>query len=113
MAAILTISATTRGHAFLAATTTMAATGADVITGGIAHTLDRRSARGGPPGRQPGNNIILVGDITRRAQISTMDAKLERRKLRTFKVDPFKQVLENRARYIAAALTIVHLEGSH
>ena len=54
-----------------------------------------------------GNNIRLLGDMTRRVIICTLDAKLERPELRQFKSNPFATVLADRGKYIAAALTIV------
>jgi putative DNA primase/helicase len=53
-----------------------------------------------------GNNIILVGDLCRRALTVTLDARLERPELRTFKANPVAEVLANRGAYIGAALTI-------
>jgi hypothetical protein len=53
-----------------------------------------------------GNNLRLVGDMTRRVLLSTLDAKQERPELRPFKRDPVEEVLADRGRYIAAALTI-------
>jgi Primase C terminal 2 (PriCT-2) len=53
-----------------------------------------------------GNNIRLVGDLTRRALIASLDAKLERPELRSFKADPVQQVLADRGQYVAAALTV-------
>jgi putative DNA primase/helicase len=54
-----------------------------------------------------GNNLRLVGDMTRRVLVSTLDAKQERPELRPFKRDPVAEVLADRGRYIAAALTLV------
>jgi putative DNA primase/helicase len=54
-----------------------------------------------------GNNITLVGDLCRRAITSTLDPEMERPELRQFKHDPVGMVLEDRGKYIAAALTIV------
>jgi putative DNA primase/helicase len=54
-----------------------------------------------------GNNIQLVGDMTRRALICTMDARMERPAEREFKGDPVETVLTSRGVYIAACLTIV------
>lgn len=53
-----------------------------------------------------GNNVRLVGDMTRRGLICNLDAKTERPELRTFGGDPIKKVLEDRGAYIAAAMTI-------
>jgi hypothetical protein len=54
-----------------------------------------------------GNNLRLVGDMTRRGLICTLDAKRERPELREFQRNPFDEVLADRGRYIAAALTAV------
>lgn len=53
-----------------------------------------------------GNNIILVGDITRRALITILDPKIERPELREFKKDPVAMIFADRAKYITAALTV-------
>jgi hypothetical protein len=54
-----------------------------------------------------GNNLRLVGDMTRRVLLSTLDAKQERPELRLFKRDPVAEVPADRGRYVAAVLTIV------
>ncbi len=53
-----------------------------------------------------GNNIQLVGDMTRRTLLCSLDPNMERPELRTFRANPFDQVLANRGKYVAAALTI-------
>jgi hypothetical protein len=53
-----------------------------------------------------GNNFTLVGDICRRVITINLDAGMERPELRQFKFDPVERVLEDRGKYIAAALTI-------
>ena len=53
-----------------------------------------------------GNNIRLVGDMTRRSLIANIDAKDERPELRKFNFDPTEWVMANRGAYIAAAITI-------
>jgi putative DNA primase/helicase len=53
-----------------------------------------------------GNNIQLIGDVVRRVIRCSLDAKIERPELRTFRGDPVKTVVEDRGSYIAAALTI-------
>jgi putative DNA primase/helicase len=53
-----------------------------------------------------GNNITLLGDMTRRGLIGNLDAKVERPELRKFPFDPIERVLEDRGTYIAAAITI-------
>jgi len=54
-----------------------------------------------------GNNLRLLGDMTRRVVLCTLDANMERPELRKFKDKPFEKVLSDRGKYIAAALTIV------
>lgn len=54
-----------------------------------------------------GNNIHMVGDMTRRVVICSLDPNVERPELREFKVRPFDLVIANRGHYIAAALLIV------
>jgi Primase C terminal 2 (PriCT-2) len=54
-----------------------------------------------------GNNIRMVGDMTRRSLISSLDAKVERPELRTFRNNPVDLVFADRGRYVAAALTVV------
>jgi hypothetical protein len=61
-----------------------------------------------------GNNLILVGDMTRRALLCRIDAQCERPELRTFDRDPVETVKARRGRYLAAALTILrafHVAG--
>jgi hypothetical protein len=53
-----------------------------------------------------GNNFTLVGDVCRRVITINLDAGMERPELRQFKFDPVERVLEDRGKYIAAALTI-------
>lgn len=53
-----------------------------------------------------GNNIHLVGDMTRRVIVCALDPQTERPELRKFKSDPFAMVMADRGKYIAAALTI-------
>ena len=53
-----------------------------------------------------GNNITLVGDMTRRGLICNLDAEVERPELRKFSFDPIARVLANRGAYVAAAITI-------
>jgi hypothetical protein len=54
-----------------------------------------------------GNNILLKGDLVRRGLVCDLDALDERPELREFKHDPLRQVLDDRAPYVAAALTIM------
>lgn len=53
-----------------------------------------------------GNNITLIGDLTRRGLVANLDARVERPELREFDFDPIARVLSNRSAYIAAAITI-------
>lgn len=54
-----------------------------------------------------GNNIQLVGDMTRRVILCSLDPNMERPELRTFRSNPFDTVLADRGKYVAAALTVV------
>lgn len=54
-----------------------------------------------------GNNLTLVGDMTRRAVLCTLDAGVERPERREFAFDPLAEILANRGAYVAAAITIV------
>ncbi|HWL67120.1 MAG TPA: hypothetical protein VNS22_01920 [Geminicoccus sp.] len=61
-----------------------------------------------------GNNLVLVGDMTRRAIIARIDPKCERPELRVFDRDPVEMVKADRGKYVAAALTILrafHVAG--
>lgn len=61
-----------------------------------------------------GNNLVLVGDLTRRAIICTLDPKVERPELREFDRNPITMARENRSTYLAAALTTLrayHIAG--
>jgi hypothetical protein len=53
-----------------------------------------------------GNNIIIGGDLTRRAVRCRLDPQMERPELRQFTGDPVAKVLADRGKYLAAALTI-------
>jgi putative DNA primase/helicase len=53
-----------------------------------------------------GNNVRVVGDLTRRTLRCALDAKAENPELREFAFDPVARVLANRSDYIAAAITI-------
>lgn len=53
-----------------------------------------------------GNNLILVGDMTRRAVVCALDAGIEQPETREFDFDPIARVIEDRGKYVAAALTI-------
>jgi putative DNA primase/helicase len=53
-----------------------------------------------------GNNVRLVGDMTRRGLICNLDAAIERPEKRKFELDPLAMVVADRGKYIGAALTI-------
>lgn len=53
-----------------------------------------------------GNNFVIVGDVCRRVIITNLDPEMERPELRQFKFDPVEMILQDRGKYIAAALTI-------
>jgi putative DNA primase/helicase len=53
-----------------------------------------------------GNNITLVGDMTRRGLLLELNAKVERPELREFAFDPVERALADRGTYVAAAITI-------
>lgn len=54
-----------------------------------------------------GNNLVLTGDVTRRALVCSLDPQCERPELREFDSDPLRIVREERGRYVVAALTIM------
>ena len=54
-----------------------------------------------------GNNLRVVGDVVRRTLVCSIDPIVERPELHRFIANPVKMVLDNRGKYIAAALTIV------
>lgn len=54
-----------------------------------------------------GNNIQLVGDMTRRVILCSLDPNMERPELRVFATNPFDTVLASRGEFVAAALTVV------
>jgi putative DNA primase/helicase len=54
-----------------------------------------------------GNNLVLLGDMTRRALLCSLDAGVERPELRKFKDDPVGKVESDRGTYVTAALTIL------
>ena len=53
-----------------------------------------------------GNNLRVVGDMTRRVLRCRLDPKLERPELRQFRRRPVAAVLAERGRYVAAALIV-------
>jgi putative DNA primase/helicase len=54
-----------------------------------------------------GNNIEIADDLVRRSLLCDLDANMEQPYLRDFKRNPVRDILRDRGRYIAAALTIV------
>lgn len=61
-----------------------------------------------------GNNLTLVGDMTRRALLCRLDAKEERPELRKFDFDPVERAKAQRPTFMAAALTVLrafHVAG--
>jgi putative DNA primase/helicase len=53
-----------------------------------------------------GNNIGVIGDMTRRTIECNLDPGVERPELRKHSFDPIERVMANRGAYVAAALTI-------
>jgi putative DNA primase/helicase len=53
-----------------------------------------------------GNNIGVIGDMTRRTIECNLDPGLERPELRKHSFDPIERVMANRGAYVASALTI-------
>jgi putative DNA primase/helicase len=61
-----------------------------------------------------GNNLTLVGDMTRRSILCRLDPGVERPELRRFEVNPLAMVRESRGLYVAAGLTVLrafHVAG--
>lgn len=61
-----------------------------------------------------GNNLTIVGDLTRRTLICSLDAHCERPELRTFAGNVLNTVQTERGRLVAAALTVLrawHVSG--
>jgi putative DNA primase/helicase len=54
-----------------------------------------------------GNNLKLVGDLTRRSLIGRIDPKTDRPELRQFDYHPLVDARDNRGELVAAALTIL------
>jgi hypothetical protein len=54
-----------------------------------------------------GNNLVLVGDMTRRAILCRLDPQQERPELRVFGSNPVDAVKADRGRYLHAALTVL------
>jgi len=53
-----------------------------------------------------GNNVVILGDLTRRVVTIVLDPQMESPETREFKANPVSMVLANRGAYIGAALTI-------
>lgn len=61
-----------------------------------------------------GNNLVLVGDLTRRALLSRLDPKVERPETRVFESDPVVVAKLRRPALVVAALTVLrafHVAG--
>ena len=61
-----------------------------------------------------GNNLVLVGDMARRALLCQLDPQCERPELRVFDEDPVQVVHARRGEYLVAALTVLrafHVAG--
>ncbi|TCH99195.1 hypothetical protein EJV46_07970 [Roseococcus sp. SYP-B2431] len=61
-----------------------------------------------------GNNLTLLGDMTRRAILCQLDPQVERPELRTFEIDPLKEAHQHRPEFLVAALTVLrayHVAG--
>jgi hypothetical protein len=54
-----------------------------------------------------GNNLVIVGDLTRRTLLSSLDAQCERPELREFDQDAVDIAKAHRGRLVAAGLTIL------
>jgi putative DNA primase/helicase len=54
-----------------------------------------------------GNNLIISGDVTRRALVGRIDPQVERPELREFDFDPVEMAIERRPALVCAALTVV------
>lgn len=54
-----------------------------------------------------GNNLVIDGDLVRRALICRLDAEMERPELREFNFSPIQTVTDNRAALVSAGLTIM------
>lgn len=62
-----------------------------------------------------GNNLVIEGDMTRRAVICNLDPCVESPEARTFDFDPIEMIRADRGKYVVAALTILrayHVAGS-
>jgi hypothetical protein len=54
-----------------------------------------------------GNNLVLVGDMTRRGLLCNLDPNCERPELRRFERNPVATAKAERGRYVVAALTVL------
>ena len=54
-----------------------------------------------------GNNLLLLGDMTRRALLCQVDPKVERPELRKFEKNPVHEARHQRAALVTAALTVL------
>jgi putative DNA primase/helicase len=54
-----------------------------------------------------GNNLVLMGDLTRRVLLGSLDARVERPELREFDFEPVEFALAQRAELVVAALTVI------
>lgn len=54
-----------------------------------------------------GNNLVVVGDMTRRTLLSALDAEVERPEDRQFTFDPVMRVAADRGRFVAAGMTVI------
>jgi putative DNA primase/helicase len=69
--------------------------------------LDESKVANGTMFFSTGNNLTLVGDLTRRSIIGVLDPRVERPELRVFEEDPVAMAKEHRGRYVNAVLTAV------
>jgi putative DNA primase/helicase len=63
-----------------------------------------------------GNNLVLAGDLVRRALLCAMDARCERPELRTFNINAVELAKQRRGVLVTAALTVLrawHVAGEH
>jgi hypothetical protein len=54
-----------------------------------------------------GNNLRVIGDMTRRTVLCSLDPECERPELRTFESNPLDLIRADRPRYVIAALTVL------
>lgn len=54
-----------------------------------------------------GNNLTVVGDLVRRTITCHLDAQMENPESKVYHGDPIADIIKDRGRYIAAALTVV------